>query len=307
MHNLHSATAPAELPPGQECNAAQATSPRGRASWSGLLKLSLVAVPVKAYPATATSQEIHLNQLHAGCGQRIRHEKCCPVHGKVDAGAIASGYQYAPDQYVVVDEADLDKLRPAKDRALSIERFLGPGQLDPALFSGRSLYLLPDGAAAHHPYVVLNEAMQQRGTWAVGRMVLGNHRAVVALRPAGRILVLHVLHYPSLLRASTPLEAELHAASGTAAERELVGTLIQAASQPIPWAEYRDDRQEQLQKLVDAALQGRKLEAPVEEEAPVLQLLDALKQSVAQAMAQQQNSTTSQKPPARRRSSRRSA
>src|SRR5271167_4968406 len=113
---------------------------RGRASWSGLLQLSLVTIPVKAYPAASTSQQIHFNQLHAGCGQRIRYEKHCPLHGKVDAGAIASGYAYAPDQYLVLDEAELDKLRPAKDKALALEHFLDPADIDPVLFSGRSLY-----------------------------------------------------------------------------------------------------------------------------------------------------------------------
>ena len=116
---------------------------RGRASWSGLLQLSLVTIPVKAYPAASTSQQIHFNQLHAGCGQRIRYEKHCPVHGKVEAGAIVSGYAYAPDQYVVIDQAELEPLRPAKERSLSLERFVDPQELDPALFSGRTLYLMP--------------------------------------------------------------------------------------------------------------------------------------------------------------------
>src|SRR6202166_4591036 len=120
-------------------------SARGRASWSGLLQLSLVTIPVKAYPAASTSTQLHFNQLHAGCGQRIRYEKHCPMHGKVQAGAIVSGYAYAPEQYVVIDQAELEPLRPAKERALSLERFVDPQQLDPALFSGRTLYLLPDG------------------------------------------------------------------------------------------------------------------------------------------------------------------
>src|SRR5258708_7329820 len=89
--------------------------------------------------------------LHAGCGQRIRYEKHCPLHGKVEAGAIASGYAYARDQYLVLDEAELDKVRPATDKALSLEYFLDPADVDPVLFSGRSLYLLPDGPAAARP------------------------------------------------------------------------------------------------------------------------------------------------------------
>ena len=155
---------------------------RGRASWSGLLQLSLVTIPVKAYPAASTSQQIHFNQLHAGCGQRIRYEKHCPSHGKVEAGAIVSGYAYAPDQYVIIDHAELEPLRPAKERALSLERFVDPHELDPALFSGRTLYLMPDGLAAQHAYAVLTQVLGQRRKWAVGRVVLGGHRVLALVR-----------------------------------------------------------------------------------------------------------------------------
>ena len=86
--------------PAAESKAATvASAPRGRASWSGLLRLSLVAIPVKAYPATSTTPELAFHQLHAGCGQRIRYDKRCPVHGSVDTGAIVRGYAYAPEQH----------------------------------------------------------------------------------------------------------------------------------------------------------------------------------------------------------------
>src|ERR1700694_522939 len=169
---------PARLTPqdaAASLSATAAPAPRGGASWSGLLRLTLVPVPVKAYPATVSGHDTHFNQLHADCGQRIRYEKHCSIHGKVEAGAIVSGYPYAPDQYVVVDEADLDKLRPAQDRALTLERFFDAGHLDPALFAGRSLYLLPDGPAAHHPYAVLTQALCDHGKWALGRLVLSHH------------------------------------------------------------------------------------------------------------------------------------
>jgi len=126
---------------------AAAPAARARASWSGLLRLSLVTVPIKAYPVIASGEEIHLNQLHAGCGQRIRYEKTCPVHGKVEAAAISKAYQYVRDQYVLVDDSELEAIRPPQEKALSLEHFLDGAQADPALFSGRSLYLLPDGAA----------------------------------------------------------------------------------------------------------------------------------------------------------------
>ena len=103
-------------------NAAPA-APLGRASWSGFLRLSLVVVPVKAYPAVSTTETISFNQLHADCGQRINYQKVCPRHGKVEAEAIVRGYQYAPDQYVVVQAAELDNLRRlAGNQAGALER-----------------------------------------------------------------------------------------------------------------------------------------------------------------------------------------
>src|ERR1700683_1112871 len=145
------------------------SAPRGRPSWSGLLQLSLVTVPVKAYPAVATSDASHFHQLHADCGQRIRYEKPCPCHGRVEAAAIAKGYPYAPDQYVVVEADELDQLRPVQDRALRLERFTEAGHIAPACFAGRCLYLLPDGLVAQRPYQVLAQTLRQRAKWAVGR------------------------------------------------------------------------------------------------------------------------------------------
>src|SRR5476649_963449 len=214
---------------------------RGRASWSGLLKLSLVTIPVKAYPAASTSQQIHFNQIHAGCGQRIRYEKHCPVHGKVEAGAIVSGYAYAPDQYVVIDQAELEPLRPAKERALSLERFVDPHDLDPALFSGRTLYLMPDGLAAQHAYAVLTQVLGQRHKWAVGRVVLGGHRVLALVRPCAQLLALHVLHFPEQLRSAEALPPLSQPEQVSSEEQHLAGLLIDSATKPIPWSDFRDD------------------------------------------------------------------
>jgi len=210
-------------------------------------------------------------------------KKRCIVHGPVEAGAIVSGYQYAPDQHLVLDEADLDRLRPAKDRALALERCLEISQLNPVLFSGRSLYLLPDGPAAHPPYALLVHVFQERQQAALGQVVLGQRRQLALVRPDGRLLAVHVLHYPTQLRSRDSFEEELRASAIGAAESRLAGLLIDACSQPVRWSEYRDDSAEQLTALVEAKLQGRTPEAPAVEETPILSLLDALQQSVAAA------------------------
>jgi DNA end-binding protein Ku len=258
-------------------------APRGRASWSGLLRLSLVAVPVQAYPAVSSTDEVHLNQLHAGCGQRIRYEKRCPVHGPVDASSITRGYQYAPDQYVIVEPEELEQIRPAQDRALTLVQFIEPEGVDLALFSGRTLYLMPQGLGAHRPYQVLEQALANSGRWALGRVTMSGHRCAVVVRPTSGLLSAHVLHEPAQLRAAAAWQSQLREEPLSEQELQLATMLIDAAGGPVDWSSYRDDTSEQLEKLVADKLAGRKSAAPQDEPVQVIQLLEALQKSVAAA------------------------
>jgi DNA end-binding protein Ku len=243
----------------------------------------LVTVPIKAYPAIASGDEIHFNQLHAGCGQRIRYQKTCPVHGKVEAVAITKGYQYVRDQYVVVEESELEAMRPPREKDLSLEHFVDADQVDPALFSGRSHYLLPDGSGAQHAYAVILEAMLLREKWAVGWITLSGRRTLVLVRPAGRLLTMHLLHFPALVRARTWYEAQLKAApSASTEELELASLLIDRASSIVSWSDFRDDSSEKLLALVEAKIAGREIVTASTEEVPLLPLVDALKESALQ-------------------------
>jgi DNA end-binding protein Ku len=278
-------TAPS-LPAAALSSPAIAAAPRGRASWSGMLRVSLVAVPVKAYPAASSTEAVHFNQLHADCGQRIAYEKRCPLHGTVDGAEIVKGYQYAAGQYVVIEAAELETLRSNKDKALSLERFVDAYGIDPAAFSGRSLYLLPESLAAQRPYLLLAQAMHERRKWAVGRVAMSGHRQAVVVRPLGRILAMDVLHDPGQLRNSNWLEAELQPVQASPEELQLAGMLIDSASGAVNWNEYRDDTPNKLAALVAAKVAGREYAAPADEPVEVLKLLDALKQSVERAQSE---------------------
>src|SRR6516165_9075873 len=232
-----------------------AAAPFGRPSWSGLLQFSLVGIPLKAYPAVRTRDVPSGHLLHAECGQRLRYAKQCPVHGPVDNAAIVRGYEYGPGQHVRVEPEELDQLRPAQDRALRLERFLAPAQLDPLLYAGRSLYLLPDGPAAEPGYAVLQAALVARQRWALGRMVLGGHRQVVLVRPAETALVVHVLHYPEQVRYC-PLAAP-PVGDGASEELRLAGLLIDAASGAVAWGGYRGQAAQELKAQLEAKLAGQ--------------------------------------------------
>jgi DNA end-binding protein Ku len=151
-----------------------------------------------------------------------------------------------------------------------------------AIVRGRSLYLLPDGVAAQHPYGVLAEAMQQAGQGALGRVVLSSQRHLVLVRPWARLLVLDVLHYPAQVRSPAGYAAELTSPAATEAERTLARQLLALASTPLDWARYPDCSAEELAALIQAKIAQQPPATPAEEPA-VLNLLDALKQSVAQA------------------------
>jgi DNA end-binding protein Ku len=260
------------------CDFTPDPTPLGRPSWSGLVQLSLVNIPVKAYAAVRTRDSTPCHFFHADCGQRIRYAKHCPVHGAVDPATIVRGVTCGPGQHVILEAAELDALRPVPDRALRLERFLAPAQLDPLLFSGRSLYLLPDGPAAGHAYAVLHQALVQCGRWAVGRVVLGGRRQVVMLRPAATVLVVQVLHFPAQVRACPP--AARPPLGGAAAELALAVQLIAAAAGDVDWTAYCDETAQERQALVDAK---RPASPAAAGEPVVLPLLAALEQSLAAA------------------------
>jgi DNA end-binding protein Ku len=296
------AALPAPVPLETQPPVAAAAPPRGRPSWSGLLRLSLVSVPVKAYPAVSSNSTSHFHLLHGDCGQRIRYAKHCPLHGPVEGEAIVRGYEYATDQYVLVEPDELEQLRPARDKALILEQFLPVQDLAPTFFAGRSLYLLPDGPAAQHPYGVLVEALQRTGQGALGRVVLSNQRQLALVRPWSRLLVLDVLHYPAQVRSVASWEADLPPSQATDTERELAAQLIALASGPVDWTRYRDSSAEELAALVEAKRAQQPPPAAVEEPV-VFKLLDALKQSVAAARQGTQNGEPKTRKPRGRRAS----
>src|SRR5262249_1248354 len=168
--------------------------------------------------------------------------------------------------------------------------------LNPLLFAGRSLYLVPDGPAAEPGYGVPRLALAQKLRWALGRMVLGGHRQVVLVRPADTTLVLHVLHYPEQVRVCPqtvwPMKQE------PAEELRLAGMLIDAASGKVDWTAYPDQAAQELKTLIEAKLAGQPAEAP----APpaILSLLDALKESVQAGNGTEASRPVKEKPSRKR-------
>ncbi len=257
-----------------------------RTSWKGFIRLSLVSVPVKAYTAAASGGgEIHLNQLHQPCHNRIQYRKTCPVHGEIPAEEIVKGYEFSQGQYAVIDLDELDKLRGESDKSIHVDKFIDPSAVDPNYFSGKAYFLAPDGPVGQKPYALLRRAMAEQGVWCLARIVLFGREQLVLLRPLEGLIVMQVLHYASQLKMPVTFQDDVADGEFTAAELKLTKTLVAATTdRQVNLGEYEDLYVKRLGRLVQAKVKGEEIvSAPQQAAPPMVDLMEALKASVARA------------------------
>jgi DNA end-binding protein Ku len=251
-------------------------------SWKGYLKLSLVSVPVAAISANESSARPTLNQLHETCHSRIRYQKVCPIHGEVPKEEIVSGYEYAKGQYVVLDRGELEDLRGEREKAINIEAIVPPGSVGPLFVTERSYFLLPDGKVAAKPYALLLSCLSEESQEAVGRGVLFGREELVLLRPDRDVITLTALKFDAEVRDPTDLNTPA-APSLKKEEVALTKTLLQSYFRPsLDWSQFEDRYATEFAELIEAKAKGKQVvRAPATESPPVINLMDALKQSLA--------------------------
>lgn len=258
-----------------------------RTSWKGYLKLSLISIPVKAFTAHETGSEIRLNQLHKECHQRVKYQKVCPEHGELSQKDIVSGYEFAKDQYVVIEPGELNKLRPESDKAVRIQGFIAEDQIDPIYQAGKTYYLLPDGVAGDKPYALLHKGLTERGVVGLAQLVISGREQLVMLRTLDDLLVISVLHPDAKVKPVENFTGELPDLEVAQEEVALTDTLIEhSLLEDFDYSAFKDDYVERLRELIQLKIEGKEVvEAPDVEEPRILNLMDALKRSVAEAQA----------------------
>lgn len=255
-----------------------------RPSWNGYLKISLVSVPVSAYVGSHSGPTVRFNQLHKDCHSRIKYVKTCPIHGEVSPSEIVLGHEYAKDQYVVVEPDEIDELRDTSERSIAVDSFVRPESLDPAFFTGRTYYLVPDGEIGQKPYELIHDAMVAEDLHAIARMVLTKREHIVRLRPLKNLLAVDVLEYATRVKDPAEFEEELSKSNPSAPERKLTRQLISSMVEEKPdLAAYTDSFSKRVEDLIAAKMEGKDLVvAPPPEEAPIVNLMDALRASMKQ-------------------------
>ncbi len=255
-----------------------------RSSWKGFLRLSLVSVPVRAYSAAASGDgKIHLNQLHDVCHSRIRYQKVCPIHGEVSKDEIVSGFEYGKGQYVIVEEDELDVLRTESEKAINLEMFVPPSAIDPLYYEGRSYYLLPDGPAGSKPYRLLSKAMHDSERYGIAQVSLTGRDQIATVRSIDGLLCLSLLSYEKQLKQPEIFDDELPDVKVSSEELRLAKMLVsETSADKVDWSRYQDTYTDKLTQLIEAKIAGEDVVAPPrDEEVPIINLMDALKASVA--------------------------
>lgn len=256
-----------------------------RSSWKGYLKLSLVSVPVRGYTANVAAGEVRLHQLHADCHSRIRYQKTCPIHGEVPKDEIVSGYEYAKGEYVVIEPEEVAHLRGERERAVTIDAVVSQHTIDPVYFTDKTYYLTPDGAVGQKPFALLQKCLADAELQAVGRVVLFGREELVLVRPVEHLLAMTALKYEAEVSHASTLDEELEKTPLSRDELTLTKRLLEAFEKPkFSMAAYKDQYVEELTKLIEAKVEGKELVSPPATEVPrVINLMDALKKSVAAA------------------------
>jgi DNA end-binding protein Ku len=252
-----------------------------RATWKGFLKISLVNIPIKVFPATESSGSISFNQLHGECQTRIQQKRwCAQCNREVPNSEIVKGYEFEKGRYVIVSEEDFDQVRPESTRVIDLVQFADAAAIDP-MYVDRTYYLAPDGGMAADAFAVMRDGMQ--GKVGVGKLALYGREYLVAVRPHGKGIVMHTLHHAAEIRSIDAVE-ELNAVPSKVKpeETKLARQVIQTFEQPLDLANYRDEYREGLQKIIDAKIAGEEIVSAAAPDAPpkVVNLMEALKKSL---------------------------
>jgi DNA end-binding protein Ku len=259
-----------------------------RTIWNGSISFGLVNIPVGLALATkpaARQSDVSFRTLHRECMTPIKQKRWCPVHEReVERDELVKGWEVAKGEFVVVEEADLEAIMRIDDsRAIEITRFVDVEQVDPVYFD-RTYYLAPASApAARRPYVLLLRAMQETGKAAIGRFVLRGSENLCLIRPRGDALALETMFLAEDVNSAAEIEEAVEESKVKAPELELARQVIDSLVGDFDPTELTSEYRRDLRAMLEAKLAGQEIAKPEPvPETPVVDLMEALKRSVAE-------------------------
>jgi DNA end-binding protein Ku len=262
--------------------------------WKGYLTFGLISIPIRLFSA-ARGERISLNQLHSVCHSRIKMPLFCPVcDRKVERSEIVKGYEYEKDQYVLFDEKELEKIEPESARTMEILEFVRLEEIDP-LYYESSYYVTPEDEG-RKAYQLLLDAMEDSGYAAIAKITMHQREHIVVIRPRDNGMTLHTMFYTNEIREVAEYGKRTPAAEPKDAEKKLATQLIESLAAKFEPEKYKDQYQESMKAMIEAKQAGQEVaEVPRAKMAPVIDLMEALKKSIAE----KEQPAAAKKPPVR--------
>ena len=256
-----------------------------RTIWNGSINFGLVNIPI-GLAVAQQRKDTSFRTLHRECGTPIKQKRFCPFHERdVEADELVKGWEFAKGQFVMVEESDLESVAVERSQSVDIVRFVPIDQVDPIYFD-RTYYLAPAGAEAQRrPYVLLLRAMQGAGMAGVGKFVLWGKENLCLIRPLGESLVLETLFFAEDIRPRAEIDEAVEETDVKDPELAMARQLVESLVGDFDPEDYENEYRNELRAMLEAKLAGQEITRPepVAAEAPVVDLMEALKQSVAQA------------------------
>ncbi|HXH38682.1 MAG TPA: Ku protein [Thermoanaerobaculia bacterium] len=266
-----------------------------RAFASGQIAFGLVNIPVKLFSATEASEKISFNMLHKDCGNRVQQQLFCPKDERtISREEVVKGFEFSRGQYVLFNEEELKMLEEKATQAIEISEFLPKEAIDPIYFA-KANYIAPD-KGGERAYSLLTKALVQTGRWALAKYAARGKQYLVILRPLGNGIVMQQLFYPNEIRSMD----ELDLGEPIVKENELkmaVQLAEMGAADEFHPENYRDEVAERTRALIQRKIDGEEIMSNLVEEprAQVIDLMEALKASLAKPRAAGKSAPSSSK------------
>lgn len=247
--------------------------------WKGHLTFGLVSFPVRLFSA-ARSETISFNLLHKADHSRIKQMVFCQAEDKaIPRSELVKGYEYEKDHYVEIDEEDIKKVAPKTAKVMEILEFVKADQVDP-IYLESSYYMAPD-EGGEKPYALLFQALRESGFFALAKVAMHNREHIIILRPGAKGILTHTMYYQDEIRQVEEFRTDTTLVKDK--ELAMAKMLISSLEADFEPQKYRDEYRDNLQKMIEAKIEGKKVvETPETHVAPVIDIMEALKKSLAE-------------------------
>lgn len=247
--------------------------------WKGMISFGLVSIPIRMF-AAARSKRTYLHQIHNQCNTRLKQPLFCPTCNRmVERSEVIKGYEYETGQYVLIDGDEIKKITPPSGKTMEIITFLNQDDVDPIYFDS-SFVALPE-EHADKPYRLLLKALEDTGKMGVAKVTMHQREYTIFIRSRNNGLTLHTMYYQNEV-AAVEGYGKTYDVKLKPEEVKLADQLVESLSAPFNPETYKDEFQERLNELIEAKLKGKSMTvAPKSRKAPVIDMMEALKKSLA--------------------------